>query len=298
MSLRAELICDARAELAEGPVWHDGALWWVNINIGTLNRLDPATGINTSRATGDFLGAAVPDAQDRWLLARRHEVARLDWRSGTITPLAALPDPDPRLRFNDGKCDPRGRFFAGTMHRDVVPGRAAFYRLAAGRLELQFDGVTISNGLDWSPDGTRLYYTDTMTGRVDVFEYDLESGALRGRQPLVTLPEKRGWPDGLCCDVNGNVWLALWDGGCVECFDGRTGRSLERVYVPARRVSSCCFGGNDYNCLYITTAWEDYDKAARDADPLAGGIFAIHPGVSGRPAFRLAPGQEPASQKQ
>jgi sugar lactone lactonase YvrE len=141
MSLRAELVCDVKAELAEGPVWHDGALWWVNINVGTLNRLDVRTGLITTRATGDFLGAAVPDDQDGWLLARRNLIARLDWKSGNITALAELPDLLPRLRFNDGKCDPRGRFFCGTMHRDDAPERAAFYRFAGGTLEKQFDGA-------------------------------------------------------------------------------------------------------------------------------------------------------------
>ena len=282
MSLRAELICDAKAELAEGPVWHDGALWWVNINVGTLNRLDVRAGLNTSRATGDFLGVVVPDAQGGWLLARRDSIARLDWSSGKITTLAVLPNPDPRLRFNDGKCDPRGRFFAGTMHRDVAPERAAFYRFADGKLEQQFGGVTISNGLDWSPDATRMYYTDTMTGRVDVFDYDVATGAMSGRRPLAKVSPDHGWPDGLCCDANGNLWLALWDGGAVECFDGRTGKSLERIPIPARRVSSCCFGGENFDQLFITTAWEDLDKAARDAEPLAGGIFAVEPGVHGQ----------------
>ncbi len=282
MSLRAELIYDAKAELAEGPVWHDGGLWWVNINVGTLNRLDVRTGLNTSRATDDFLGVAVPDEQGGWLIARRNEVSRLDWQSGKITPLAKLANPDSRLRFNDGKCDPRGRFFAGTMHRDCAPELAAFYRLADGKLEALFGGVTVSNGLDWSPDGTRMYYTDTLTGRVDVFDYDLATGTPSGRRPLVKLSSEQGWPDGLCCDTNGNIWLALWDGGAVECFDGRTGKSLERIPIPARRVSSCCFGGEKFDQLFITTAWEDYDKAAREAEPLAGGIFAVKPGVRGQ----------------
>ncbi len=282
MSLRAELLCDAKAELAEGPVWHDGALWWVNINVGTLNRLDVRTGLNTSRATGDFLGAAVPTAAGDWLIARRHEIARLDWQTGKISTLAALLNSDSRLRFNDGKCDPRGRFFVGTMHRDAARKRGAFYRLTGGKLEALFGGVTVSNGLDWSPDGTRMYYTDTLTGRVDVFDYDLATGTPSGRRTLTQFSEAQGWPDGLCCDANGNIWLALWDGGCVECLDGRTGKSLARISIPARRVSSCCFGGENFDRLFITTAWEDYDKAARDAEPLAGGIFAAEPGVHGQ----------------
>lgn len=293
MSLHAELICDVKAELAEGPVWHQGALWWVDINVGTLNRLDLENGMLTRRATGDFLGVAVPDDRGQWLIARRDDVARLDWESGGIVSLAKRAGTDPGLRFNDGKCDPCGRFFVGTMHRYGAPGRGAFYRLHEGVLELQFDGVGTSNGLDWSPDGTRMYYTDTTTRRVDVFDYDLESGKASGRRPLAMIDGTRGWPDGLCCDVNGNLWLALWDGSAVECLDGRTGKSLERIPIPARRVSSCCFGGEGFDRLFITTAWEDCDKAARDADPLAGGIFMVQPGVCGKPPA-LATGLHPS----
>jgi sugar lactone lactonase YvrE len=283
MSRTAELIFDAKAELAEGPVWHGGALWWVNINAGTLNRLDGNTGINTSRATGDFLGAAVPTANNRWLIARRQEVAQLDWITGKIFPLAQLPPKEPQLRFNDGKCDPRGRFFSGTMHRDNTPGRAAFYRLEQAELRQQFNGLTISNGLDWSPDGARFYHADSPTSRVDVFDYNVETGALSNRRALVELAVERGFPDGLCCDVNGNIWLALWGGGGVECFDGRTGKSLERISVPTRQVSSCCFGGENLDQLFITTAWQNLDNAARDADSLAGSIFMVRPGVRGQP---------------
>lgn len=287
MSLCAELICDAKAELAEGPVWHDGVLWWVNINAGTLNCLDTVTGINTSRATGDFLGAAVPTMQGGWLIARRHEVARLDWQSGKITSLAKLANPDPRLRFNDGKCDPRGRFFAGTMRWDVARERGAFYRLDGSKLDTLFGGVTVSNGLDWSPDGARMFYTDTLTGRVDIFDYDLATGTPSERRPLVKMPPAYGWPDGLCCDVNGNLWVALWGGGGVECFDGRTGKSLERISIPVRQVSSCCFGGANLDRLYITTAWEGFNGAEREAEPLAGGIFMFQPGVCGRPVSKF-----------
>lgn len=278
----AELLYDGKAELAEGPVWHDGALWWVDILAGTLNRLDIATGINASRATGDFLGAAVPTTHGDWLLARRHQIVRMDWRTGQLETLTELHGQQERLRFNDGKCDPHGRFLVGNMHRDAFPGSACFYQFANRRLTRLFGGVTISNGLDWSPDGSRFYYADSLTGRVDVFDYDAGSGHMENRRTLVTLDSKQGVPDGLCCDSNGNIWLALWDGGAVECFDGLTGASLERIPVPVGKVSSCCFGGERYDRLFITTAWEGHDRARRDAEPLAGGIFVARPGVIGK----------------
>lgn len=280
----AKLAFDAKAELAEGPVWHDGALWWVNINAGTLNRLDVDSGRNVSRATGDFLGSAVPDSHNEWLIARRRDVARFNWETGLIQPLVLLPaDADPQLRFNDGKCDPCGRFHVGTMHRQLTPARSAFYRLEQSRLIPLFQGVTVSNGLDWSPDQTRFYYADSPTSRVDVFDYDIETGELSDRRALVKIPAERGFPDGLCCDADGNLWVALWGGSGVECFDGLTGKSLERISVPARQVTACCFGGRNYDQLFITTAWEGCDDAARTADPLGGGIFTFQPGVCGRP---------------
>ena len=249
--LHPELVFDGKAELAEGPVWHDGALWWVDILAGTLNRLDTATGVNSSRATGDFLGAAAPTTHGDWLLARRHQVVRMDWLSGRMEILATLDGPQDRLRFNDGKCDPAGRFFVGTMHRDAKPGTAAFYQYGNRRLERRFGGITISNGMDWSPDGSRFYYADSMTGRVDVFDYDAVSGAMENRRALLNVPSNKGVPDGLCCDRNGNIWLALWNGGAVECFDGRTGSSLERIPMPVAKVSSCCFGGENLDQLFI-----------------------------------------------
>jgi sugar lactone lactonase YvrE len=285
-SLATELVYDGKAELAEGPVWHDGALWWVDILAGTLNRLDVTSGINASRATGDFLGVAVPAADGSWLLARRHQIVRMDWQSGGINILARLEEPQDRLRFNDGKCDPRGRLIVGTMHRDGKTGAGALYQFSGGGLQRMLVGVTVSNGMDWSPDGTRFYYADSPTGRVDVFDYDPETGAIANRRPLITLAPEHGVPDGLCCDRQGNLWLALWEGGAVECFDGSTGNSLERIELPVKKVTSCCFGGGNLEELYITTAWEGNDRAHRDAEPLAGSIFVAIPGTRGKEPVR------------
>jgi sugar lactone lactonase YvrE len=280
--LAAQLLHDGKAELAEGPVWHDGALWWVDILAGTFNRFDTASGINSSRATGDFLGAAFPTTHGDWLLARRHQMVRMDWLTGRMETLATLDGAQGRLRFNDGKCDPSGRLLLGTMHRDGATGAGALYQFSGGGLNRVLDGVTVSNGMDWSPDGARFYYADSPTGRVDVFDYDPETGTMDNRRVLITVPSDKGVPDGLCCDQSGNIWLALWDGGGVECFDGSSGASLERIELPVKKVTSCCFGGSRRDQLFITTAWEGNDRARRDAEPLAGGIFVVQPGVCGQ----------------
>lgn len=283
--ISAELVYDGKAELAEGPVWHEGALWWVDIFAGTLNRLDSGTGINSSRATGDFLGAAVPAADGSWLLARRHQIVRMDWQTGQMETLTSLDGPQDRLRFNDGKCDPRGRFLVGTMHRDGATGTAVLYQFSGGRVKRMLEGITVSNGMDWSPDGTRFYYADSPTGRVDVFDYDPDTGNIGNRRPLITLAPGQGVPDGLCCDANGNLWLALWEGGAVACFDGQSGALLERIDLPVAKVTSCCFGGDALDHLFITTAWEGNNRARRDAEPLAGGIFVARPGTTGKASF-------------
>lgn len=283
----AQLVYDGKAELAEGPVWHQNSLWWVNINAGSLNRLDPISGFNVSRATGDFLGVAVPTNGREWLIAGSKRISRMDWFTGKMVAVAMLPECDSGMRCNDGKCDPRGRFFVGQMHRHGRSDEGALFQCLGGRMIAEVSGISISNGLDWSRDGSRFYYTDTPTQRVDVFDYDVDSGKLLNRRPLVSIPPERGAPDGLCCDADGNLWVALWGGSGVECFDGRNGKSLARISVPARQVSSCCFGGANYNQLFITTAWQDCDRAVRDDDPLAGGIFVAEPGVQGQPT-RLA----------
>lgn len=285
--LTAQLVFDAKAELAEGPVWHDEALWWVDINAGTLNRLAPDTGLNTSKASGDFLGVAVPTLEGNWLVAQRHNVSRMDWSTGRLTVLAELPPGDPRLRFNDGKCDPDGRFFVGTMHRDGLSERGAFYRLDGAHLVRQFGDVSISNGLDWSPDATRFYYADSAASRIDVFDYDAGSGTMHNRRPLAKIPVERGFPDGLCCDANGNLWVALWGGGAVVCLDGRSGAELERVQLQVSQPTSCAFGGADSGELFITSAWQGLSQEQRSKEPCAGGIFSLRPGVKGRSAAKF-----------
>lgn len=279
----AQLLFPAAAQLAEGPLWHEGALWWVNINAGTLNRLDVDACTNESRQTCESLGAAVPACEGGWLLAGGHWISHYEWETQRLSRLGALTTSHPLIRFNDAKCDPRGRFFAGTIHKGLETGGAAFYRYNNGSLHLQFDGVTISNGFDWSPGGERMFYADTATGRIDVFDYDLTFGRATNRRPFVEIPVDRGGPDGLCVDIDGNVWVALWGGGCVECFHGSTGKSLRRVAVPVSKVSSCCFGGESFDTLFITTAWEGHTESQRNAEPLAGGIFWFRPGVRGRP---------------
>jgi sugar lactone lactonase YvrE len=281
----ATCVYAARAELAEGPVWHGGALWWVDIVAGTLNRLDLRSGLNTARATGGFLGAAIPDNAGGWLLARRHALARLEWTSGALVDWSAPQvAPGARHRFNDAKCGPDGRLWAGTLSLDGARGECALYRFT-GRQPgaLVISGVSLSNGLAWSPDGTQLYHVDTLAGCIQRWRYDVETGALHERAILAEVDPREGYPDGMCVDAEGHLWIALWGGGGVVRIDGRSGAILARHRLPVSQPSSCAFGGDRYGTLFITSAWQGLTAAQREAEPLAGSIFALETGARGMP---------------
>jgi sugar lactone lactonase YvrE len=195
-----------------------------------------------------------------------------------VAPVEAdLPD----NRMNDGKCDPAGRYLAGTMHLDELLGRGALYRLNSDlSVDRLITGVTISNGLAWSIDGRLMYYIDSPTQRVDAFDYDTESGELSNRRPFVHISPDIGAPDGMTLDSEGCLWVALFDGGAVHRFtpDG----ALETVVeLPTRQITSCAFGGDRLDVLYITTA--RIGRSADPLDPVAGGLFACEPGVTGLP---------------
>ncbi len=280
----AHVVYHGRAELAEGPLWYGDALWWVDIAVGTLNRWDPCTGHNTSRATGDFLGAATPCSDGRWLLARKADCALLDWVSGELTSFSATPDGlRGDHRFNDGKCGPAGDFWVGTLSLKQNPREAALFVLnAKGQFHRARSGLTLANGLAWSPKGDRFYHVDTPTKRVQVFDFDPTTGQLSQEQTLIHFSDTDGFPDGLTCDTEGNLWIALWGGGAVVKVDAQTGQVLERHRLPVTQVSSCTFGGPALSTLYITTAWEGFSMEQRLAEPLAGSIFALETQTRGQ----------------
>jgi len=273
--MKAELFLDAGAELAEGPVWHDETLWWVDIPAGTLNRGGPDGGGHEQKKVAGLLGAAVPTRGGRWLLADEDGLSLLDWAAGDVERVSDVISHEPSLRFNDGKTDPTGAFWGGTLSLDGTREAGAFYRFAGGGSAVkQFNAVTCSNGLDFSDDQQTLYFVDTGAKKLECFDADLAAGTLASRRTLVDIPEAHGNPDGLTLDAEGNVWLALWGGRAVRCYDGRTGDELARVEVPAEKVTSCCFGGDDLQTLYITTA--------AFGDPAGGKLYACRPGVAGR----------------
>jgi sugar lactone lactonase YvrE len=287
----AECVLDAKAVLAEGPCWLEDrqALLWVDIEGSRICLFDPTSGEHRQWQTPSHVGVAVPTRKHDWLAATQQGFARLDPENGQWTPLVDPESHLPGNRFNDGKCDPQGRFWAGSIAYDRTPGAASLYRLDANlAVRKMLPDVSTSNGLTWSLDGTTFYYIDTPTRRVDAFDFDGATGEISGRRTILNVPEEMGKPDGMTIDRDGMLWIALWGGHCVSRWNPQNGELLGRVHVAAERVSSCCFGGPDYRQLYITTARTGLsDEALRD-QPLAGGIFRVETGHQGLPCTPFA----------
>lgn len=277
-----DVVLAAGARLGEGPLWDPraGCLRWVDIDRGLVHRFDPDTGEDTSFSFGEKVGTVAVRASGGLVLATATGITTCgDDGSGRELLHEVATDP-PGGRFNDGKADPWGRFWAGTM-LDKPPGGAAFYRLDAdGTLHTVLTGVSCSNGLGWSPDGATMYYIDTPTGGVDAFDHDPDTGTVTNRRRLVDV--ERGWPDGLTVDAEGCLWVALWDGWGLRRY-APDGRLLTTVELPARRVTSCAFGGPDLSVLYVTSARTGLSDDELARQPEAGSLFAFAPGVVGLP---------------
>jgi sugar lactone lactonase YvrE len=273
---------DPVAAHGEGPVWYGGwpGVRWVDMLAGDVLELDPETGKVRRCHVGEVAAALRPRSGGGAVLALRRGFALADASLTDVEPLPELWD-GPQVRMNDGGCDPDGRFYCGSMAYTERAGAGSLYRLDRdGSVTTVLTGVTISNGLAWSPDGGTAYYIDTPTHRVDAFDYDSERG-LTGRRPLVEIAEDAGSPDGLTVDADGRLWVALWGGSAVRCYRP-DGTLEEHVPLPVTQVTACTFGGPDLDELYITTSQQGL---ADGAQPEAGALFRYRPGVRGLPVL-------------
>jgi len=264
-----EIAVRANAKLAEGPRWDaaTGRLLWVDIEGCELHVLE--SGEDRAIGLDAMVGVAAPTSSGAVLVALADRLALVDLADESVRTLVRLPH-GPALRSNDGACDAAGRFWIGTMDLDETPGAGALYRYD-GRLKRVLDEVTLSNGIGWTRDDTRMYYIDSPVQRVDIFDFELASGRIGDRRPFVSIDESEGIPDGLTVDDEGGVWVALYGGSCVHRYD-QSGRLDAVLEVPALNVTSCCFGGDDGRSLFVTTAAPD------------GNVYVTQPGVSGPPA--------------
>ncbi|MCH2173882.1 SMP-30/gluconolactonase/LRE family protein [Myxococcota bacterium] len=290
--IKPELVVDARADLGECPVWCDKTrrLWWIDIERRELHRHDPGTGANERWELPALVGAVAPREAGGLLMAIQNGFASFDPDTGEFVVLAEVELPGPTSRMNDGKCDPAGRMFAGTLATRETGALGALHRLDLdGSVHRLVTGIQASNGLGWSPSGDRLYYVDSATFRIDVFDFDVATGDLSDRRSWVELPSddpRVGLPDGLTMDAEGGVWVALYGAGRVERYgpDARLDAVIE-FSVPT--VTCPTFGGDDLGDLYVTSlATDPWTRAPVDAVG-AGGLFRCRPGVAGMPVDRF-----------
>jgi sugar lactone lactonase YvrE len=282
--VRAERVTDAVTDHGEGPVWsphwgsQGGGLRFVDMLAGDVLTLGEDGSLDR-RHVGEIAAVVRPRRGGGAVVAVERGFA-LEEPDGSLT---RLPDvwSDAGVRMNEGGCDPDGRMYAGSMAYAQTPGAGSVYRLDADlSVHVVLEEVTVSNGLEWSPDGRVAYYNDTPTSRISVFDYDGEAG-LTGRR---TFTEVDGNPDGLTVDAEGGVWTALFGSGVVHRY-APDGTLDEVVEVPPRQVTACTFGGEGLDRLYITTSRENLEP---DDDPLAGSVFVASVGVRGVPVREFA----------
>lgn len=309
---QAEIALPARAELGEGPTWDSEtqSLIWVDIIAGKVHRFRPDRGADVAAETGTSVGSvglrtggglvlsladglalasadqvriALPESARQPLPGGRHAGTALEYER-----VPGLEIEGEKVRFNEGKADPEGRFLAGTMHWEEREPLGSLYQITPdGQASVLLDGITVANGLDFTGDRRTMYYIDSAVGGVDAFDRDPETGRLSGRRRVADVPSSAGVPDGMTLDAEGCLWVAVWGGGEVRRFSP-DGRLIGVAEIPARQVTSAAFGGEHLDELFITTARIGQSQRELAAQPRAGDIFWLRPGVAGRPWPRFS----------
>ncbi len=287
-----ELILDVKAQLGEGAFWHpeQQKLFWVDIEGKLVHVYDPATGEDIGHPVGQRVGTVVPDDKNGAVVALENGIYYLNLLTDSLTFLAKPAEHLAGVRFNDGKCDPSGRLWVGSMHLEGKKDAALLYRMDPDyRTEAVFAPVTVSNGIVWSLDKKIMYYVDTPTLTVKAFDYDDATGAISNPRVVVQVSDTLGYPDGMTIDAEGKLWVAHWGGSAVIRWDPETGAMMERIRIPAPNTTSCAFGGDDLSTLYITSASVGLENPADY--PLSGGVFAVKSGVKGVKSTLFASGK-------
>lgn len=294
---RVELIFDARAELGECPLWspEERCLWWIDIRARRLHRFDPATRTDVHWTLPREPGCIGLAASGGLVAALRDGFYHLDPARERVDCIAPIDDPyydARRMRFNDGRCDPAGRFWAGAMDESRQAPCAAMYCIERGVVRRAFGGndacgVMVSNGLAFSPDGLTLYQSDTPAHVVYAYPFDVRQGQAGSRRIFASVPANQGdrdyggRPDGAAIDAEGAYWSAQYEGGRVLRF-APDGRMLAQILIPVRRPTMVAFGGPDLRHLFITSAREGANSDELERHPMSGGLFCIELDVQGR----------------
>lgn len=273
-----ECVLACACELGEGPVWHDDALWFVDIKGRRIHRYEPG-GAATSWSAPDQPGFIAPLVDGGWIAGLKSGLHRFDPATGGFELIVTVEDPALDNRLNDGAVDARGRLWFGSMHDGERNSSGALYRLESGRPVRLDEGYVITNGPCFSPDGATLYHTDTL--RKVIYAFDVaDDGGICNRRPFVTIDEPDVYPDGSVVDAEGCLWTALWGGWGVRRYSPR-GEIIGFVRLPVAQVTKVAFGGADLRTVYVTSAWKGLSTSARRAQPLAGDVFRFAAEVAG-----------------
>ncbi|WP_082234417.1 SMP-30/gluconolactonase/LRE family protein [Halobacillus massiliensis] len=282
--MKAELVINSQSTLGEGPLWdpEHNHFYWVDIVEKKIHRFNTETNEKEEVLFDSPVGAAAINQKGGLIVALMTGLYELDWKNGNAK---LIEDPEvhlPENRFNDGKCDPYGRFWAGTMDEGENKTTGSLYCLDLdGTVTKKLDNLGISNGITWSPDHKYMYFIDTPTGKVVRYNYHMESGDISNPVDVLTFPENSGFPDGMTIDKEGMLWIAHFAGGGVSRWNPETGEQLAFVDIPAVNVTSCTFGGTNLNELYVTTAKKDMTEEQLSKYPYAGGVFKVKTEIEG-----------------
>ena len=280
----ASLEYKVEANLGEGAIWNykTHELYWIDIEGRQLNIYNPKSKINKVLNTESRIGTVVPFTEDEALIALENGVHKIDIQTGKSNLFTDMKSELLGSRLNDGKCDPSGRFWVGSMHLKQETAKANLYTITSENiLQKKIDSVTISNGIVWTSDKKTMYYIDTPTSTIKEFDYNNETGEISNGKIAVKIPIKFGFPDGMTIDEENMLWVGMWNGNAVIRFNPKTGKVISKIEVPAHNITSCAFGGENLETLYITSARIDMTEEELIKYPLAGSLFSINPGVKG-----------------
>lgn len=278
--------------LGEGPVWDkkNECIWWVDILGGHIHSYTPSSDTHNILHTDHQVGAVALRESGGLIAAIENGIAMVNMQSGEMSYVAKIEEELNNNRFNDGKCDPQGRFWAGTMDDVTEKGGAGKLYMLDHMLQVseKVSDVSCSNGLAWNSEGSLLYYIDSPTREVVAFDYDNAMGGISNKRVIIRIPNEDGIPDGMTIDKDGMLWIALWNGWKVARYDPSNGQLLAEVPVPVAQVTSCTFGGTALDELYITTARKQLTDAELATQPLAGCLFICKDtGCAGLPAHKF-----------
>nr|AUN37891.1 gluconolactonase [uncultured bacterium] len=280
---KALTLCKTELLLGEGAHWHSASkkFLYVDIEGKKVGRINPITKIREEKNVGERVGTVVPAANGNLVLALENSIASLNFDTGELKELIQMEDDKPNNRANDGKCDAHGRLWIGTMHQEAKGAEGTLYCFDGKNLIEKILNRKVSNGICWSKDNKTMYYIDSFDNNIKRYDFDLSNGSISNESIIVEMTEPGCTPDGMTIDEEGMLWVAIWGGGCVNRYNPLTGEIIGVVYLDAPNVTSCAFGGNNMEQLFITTARVGLDEEQLQQYPDSGSLFIVDVGIKG-----------------